>query len=242
MEVIISAIKIIFLLGFLILIHELGHFIAARLCGVKVKEFSIGFGKKLFEKVTKNTVYSIRVLPLGGYVSLKGLDQENDDVDSYTSVSLFKRIVIILAGALVNIIFGIVVYFILISVMYDIQIAFTTTIDFVKNIFVSLQMIFTGHLQMEQLTGPVGISNMVTETKAISEFIYLLAVVSLSLGITNLLPIPPLDGFKFILLIIEGIRRKSISKKLEYSLQYLGFLALFVLSIVVTYNDIIKIV
>ena len=69
---IITAIKIIFLLGFLILIHEAGHFTVAKLCKVKVNEFAIGFGPKIWEKQGKETKYALRAIPLGGFVSMKG--------------------------------------------------------------------------------------------------------------------------------------------------------------------------
>ena len=69
---IISAIKILFLLGFLITIHELGHFIVAKLCKVKVNEFAIGFGPTIWKKQGKETKYAIRLIPLGGFVSMEG--------------------------------------------------------------------------------------------------------------------------------------------------------------------------
>ena len=81
---IINAIKIIFLLGFLILIHEGGHFLVAKLCKVKVKEFSIGFGKKIWQKQKKETKYTIRIIPLGGYVSMEGEDEESDEEGSFS--------------------------------------------------------------------------------------------------------------------------------------------------------------
>ena len=238
---IITGLKIVFLLGFLIVLHEFAHYIVAKFCGVKVNEFSIGFGKKIFQKEYKNTVYTLRILPIGGYVNLKGLDEKSNDPDSYTSVSLWKRICIILAGSIANILFALIVYFILAISVCGIQDAVLATGNFLFSIFDTLKMLFTGAVGIDQFIGPIGISEVVSETKAFTEFIYLMAVVSLSLGVTNLLPVPPLDGFKFLLLIIEGIRRKPFSEKFEYGMQLIGFLLLLVLSIYIAYNDILRI-
>ena len=68
----ISAIKIIFLLGFLILIHETGHFVVAKLCKVRVNEFAIGFGPTIWKKQGKETKYALRLIPLGGFISMEG--------------------------------------------------------------------------------------------------------------------------------------------------------------------------
>jgi len=238
---IIAIFKIIFLLGFLIVLHEFAHFIVARFSGVKVNEFSVGFGKKIFQKESKGTIYTLRLVPLGGYVSLKGLDEKNTDPDSYTSVSVWKRMAIILAGSIANILFGLILYFILAIFVVGFNNAFVATGNFFLSIFESLKMLFTGAVSIDQFMGPIGISSIVSETKAFAEFIYLLALVSLSLGVTNLLPIPPLDGFKFLLLIIEGIRRKPFSEKFEYSMQFIGFFLLLVLSIYIAYNDVLRI-
>ena len=107
----INAIKIIFLLGFLILIHEGGHFLVAKLCNIKVNEFSIGFGPKIWRKQGKETKYSIRLIPLGGYVSMEGEDQRKDTERSFSSASIPKRIAVVVAGATINIIFGLTIYF-----------------------------------------------------------------------------------------------------------------------------------
>ena len=110
-----NAIKIIFLLGFLILIHEGGHCIVAKLCKVKVNEFAIGFGKIIWQKQGKETKYSIRLIPLGGFCSMEGRTEESDEAGSFSKASVWKRMAIVIAGATVNILFGILVYFILVS-------------------------------------------------------------------------------------------------------------------------------
>ena len=103
----ISAIKIIILLGVLITIHELGHFIVAKLCKVKVNEFAIGFGPAIWKKQGKETKYTLRLIPLGGYNSMEGEEEASEDERSFSKASIPKRIAIVIAGATVNIVFAI---------------------------------------------------------------------------------------------------------------------------------------
>ena len=115
------------------------------------------------------------------------------------------------------------------------------TKEFMFSIIDNLKQLFTGNVGIDQMMGPVGISEAVAKTNGVSEFIYMLALISLSLGITNLLPIPALDGGKILILIIEAIRRKPLKEQTEINIQLLGFSLLIALSIFVTYHDIIRI-
>lgn len=287
---IITALKIIFLLGFLITIHETGHFLVAKKCNVKVNEFAIGFGPTIWKKQGKETKYALRLVPLGGFVSMEGEDTQSEDKRSFSNASIPKRIAIVMAGALVNIFFGIIVYFILTSVSstyptnqisstvegypaYEIGLqqgdkiikindfeintkldldnalennksnemnlvidrngsslnfkitpkenngvyylgveleksedtfanhiiyGATETGDFIFSVGENLKQLFTGNIGVDQMVGPVGIGEIVSKTNGWFEFIYMLALISFSLGITNLLPIPALDGRKNI--------------------------------------------
>ena len=238
----INALKIIFLLGFLIFIHEGGHFLVAKLCKVKVNEFAIGFGPTIWKRQGKETKYAIRLIPLGGFVSMEGEDEESENVRSFSKASVPKRIAIVAAGAIVNIVFGLLTYFILVIVVYkNVPLAFEATGGFVVSLFESIKMLFTGNVGINDLTGPVGISEVVTQTTTIVNYIYIIALISVSLGITNLLPIPALDGGKILILIIEAIRRKPLKKETEVQIQLIGFSILIALSLIVTYNDILKI-
>ena len=114
------------------------------------------------------------------------------------------------------------------------------TKEFAFSILDNIKMIFAGGVSVDQMMGPVGISSVISKTSDIADFIYIMSVISLSLGVTNLLPFPPLDGGKIVLLIIEGIRKKPFSQKFEVALQSAGFLILITLSIFVTYNDILR--
>lgn len=105
------------IIGFslLIIVHELGHFIMAKVNGVKVEEFSIGMGPEILSKKGKETQYSIRLFPIGGYVKMLGEEGEVDDDRSFSSKSPLRRISIILAGAIMNILFALLVFTIIVS-------------------------------------------------------------------------------------------------------------------------------
>ncbi|GAA9530701.1 RIP metalloprotease RseP [Helicobacter pylori] len=108
----------VLMLAFLIFVHELGHFTIARICGVKVEVFSIGFGKKLCFFKLFGTQFALSLIPLGGYVKLKGMDKEESGTnetanDSYAQKSPFKKLWILFGGAFFNFLFAILVYFFL---------------------------------------------------------------------------------------------------------------------------------
>ncbi len=336
MGLIIGIVKVVFLLGFLVLIHEGGHFLVAKLCQVNVKEFSLGFGPKIFSKQGKQTKYSVRAIPFGGYVDMLGETGDIAEVGSFSEAKVSQRIAIVAAGAIVNIVFGIVIYFILmtgsgmnsstvieqmipeyvtdqtvlqagdkivslngektriksdvdsillksngenldvlverngeeialnvkpVAIQYgeitryilgvevaqaennfrnNLYYGFWETVEFISSVGEGLVMLVTGNVNINQMTGPVGISGMVVQTSGIYDFVYLLAVISLSLGVTNLLPIPALDGGKIVLLLIEAIRKKKIEEELELKIQSIGFAFLILLSLYVSFNDVVK--
>ncbi len=414
MPIIISALKIVFLLGFLITIHEAGHLLVAKLCKVKVNEFAIGFGPIIWRKQGKETKYTLRLIPLGGFCNMEGEEERSENQGSFSKASIPKRMAIVAAGATVNIIFGLLVYFILMTTTntyitneinsvidgyaaqeiqlqqgdkivkidgkkiknkYDLdkimskstgevveieidrngerltynitptevqskstgmyldenakilsvekgssaekqgikandkiikinnqeinndvnkaieiikqkgqntilltierdkmQINIELTPDtissyylgvnlkqaedtyinrliyggietqkFAGSILDNIKMIFTGGVSVDQMMGPVGISEVVAKTNGIKEFVYMLALISLSLGVTNLLPIPALDGGKLLILLIEAIRRKPMNEKTEINIQLIGFSILIALSLYITYRDILRI-
>ena len=332
LNILLSAIKIVFLLGFLIFIHEFGHFIVAKLFKVKVKEFAIGFGKILWQKQGEETKYVLRLIPLGGFVNLLGEEESSDDEGSFSKAKQWKKILILLAGGTVNIIFGLVVYFLLITNMgnfisttideivpntvaeeiglqsgdvlikinnkkirlksdidklmtkgdelvlsvkrnnellelnvtpqkdiesgrymlgirfrlasndfkTNLYYGFWDTVNFTNSLVQNVKEIFTGNVGVNELSGPVGISEIVVKTENTIQFVYVLALISLSLGVTNLLPFPPLDGGKILLLLIEAATRKPIKENVNNAIQMIGFLLIMILAVVVTYNDILK--
>ena len=328
----------IFIFGFMIFIHELGHFMFAKIFKVTIKEFSIGMGPKIFSKTGKdNVAYSLRLLPFGGYVAMVGEDEDSDDPNAFNKKSAWKRFIIILAGAVMNLLVGIIIMTILTAttprfgttvvgqfnenstsieqlqlndkiikvgntrvntaseLSYEIMrkgykpvdltviregnkitlkdVEFPTVLsqgvvfgamDFrvygedrtfgtvVKNSFYSckstIKMIYdslfdliTGRYGIEQVSGPVGITGAITDaakTDAYSLF-YLIVVISMNLGIFNLLPIPALDGGSLLLLLVEMIIRKPIPSKIEYAIKAIGFALIMGLAVIIMLKDVI---
>ena len=285
LNIILTVIKIVFTLGFLIFIHEGGHFIVAKLCKVKVKEFAIGFGPKIYQKQGKETLFTLRLVPLGGFNNLDDTpetprddeteeekierirrDKEREeDSRNFRNAKNWKRFLIVLAGGVVNIVFGLLVLFIIFTstceknngkIIFDEngnpELIQTEDANFGDSLFYggyqtkqyiiemgkSIAKIFSGNIKSEDVTGPVGIGKAISQTEDVKDFAYLLAVISVSLGVTNLLPIPALDGFKLIMIIYEAIRKKKIDPVKEANLQLIGFSILIILSIFVTWHDI----
>ena len=239
--VIISAIKIIVILGVLVFIHEGGHFIVAKLSKVKVNEFAIGFGPTIFTTTKGETKYALRLIPLGGFVDMEGEATRSDVEGSFSKASIWKRIAIVSAGAIVNIIFGLLVYFILVASKTDISNAFIAVKNFILLVLASLKQLFTGGMSADQMVGIVGISDIVASTSGLTEYFSIMASISVSLGVTNLLPIPPLDGSKILIYLIEAIRRKPLKEETELKIQNWGLAIIIAIFIFVTYNDIIRI-
>ncbi|MBQ6052411.1 MAG: RIP metalloprotease RseP [Clostridia bacterium] len=109
MDILLQIIYTVIVLGVLILIHELGHFITAKLSGVKVNEFAIGMGPTLFRIKGKETTYAIRLLPIGGFVAMEGEEEDSEDDRAFNKKSVWKRMLIVVAGAAMNLILGFVI-------------------------------------------------------------------------------------------------------------------------------------
>ena len=111
----VAVVPFVVLLGILIFIHELGHFMVARWCGVRVEVFSLGFGKKIFSHKKGDTTYCISIIPLGGYVKMFGEQpgesiSEEDKKHSFTQKNVLQRIAIVLAGPLMNFFFAVLIF------------------------------------------------------------------------------------------------------------------------------------
>ena len=103
----------VFVFGLLVLVHELGHFITAKLTGMRVDEFAIGFGPKLISFTKGETVYSLRAIPLGGFNDIAGMDPSNNEAGSrgYCEKPVLSRMIVILAGSVMNFILPVVIFF-----------------------------------------------------------------------------------------------------------------------------------
>lgn len=131
MEILLQIIYTVLVLGALIFIHEFGHFITAKLSGVKVNEFALGMGPTLFKIQGKETKYALRLFPIGGFVSMEGEDDESEDERSFGKKSVWKRMIIVVAGATMNLILGfaITTYLVIMSTVS----ASTTILGFEDN-------------------------------------------------------------------------------------------------------------
>ena len=336
-----SIVIAILLFGFMIFFHELGHFATAKWSGVKVNEFSIGMGPKVISKTFGETAYSLRLLPIGGFVAMEGEDEESDDERSFMSCPVWKRIIITSAGAIMNLILGFAVVFILTcgqqligtttvatfaenassadylmvddvilavngeksgcdydivyslirdtdgkvsmdvlrngeklhidEVVFDMQevgemksivldfsiygeepnifgrisYAFRWTWSLVKLVWHSLGDIISGEFGISQLSGPIGVTDTISDAVATTNYkgiLLILAVVTVNLGVFNLLPLPALDGGRIFFMIIELFRGKPINQKVEGIIHTVGMALLFLLMIIVAYNDIARLI
>lgn len=112
----------ILMIGIMILVHELGHFVVGRLCGIGVEEFSIGFGPKIFGWRKKEIDYSLRAIPLGGYVRFTGEDEDSADANAFNNHPVWKRFLTVVAGASMNFVLAFVAILLLFSLYGVIQV------------------------------------------------------------------------------------------------------------------------
>ena len=103
----------ILLFGVLIVVHEAGHFTAAKLCGVRVNEFAVGMGPAIIKRKKGETDYSLRCIPIGGYCAMAGEDEESEDPRAFTNQPAWKRLIILVAGSLMNFLLGMLIIAIL---------------------------------------------------------------------------------------------------------------------------------
>ena len=339
----------IIMLGLIILIHELGHFLFAKLFGVYVYEYSIGMGKKIYSKKPKNseTEYSIRLIPIGGFVRLAGEEGEDGDKSVPTEKKLYKknfiqRFLIFFMGPGFNFVLAFVTLFVsalffgsintspvvgsvpegypayeagvevgdtILSIdgekiktwddilwivqtsegkelefeiedkngnkkeiivtpdevkaddgstsyvfgigkntekdrgfVASFQYACTKTISLFKIMIETVKSLFTGGVSINDLSGPVGIYSIVGEQSegGLENLLYLLAYLSINVGVINLIPFPAFDGGHILFLIIEKIIRRPVPEKVEGTITGIGFLLLILLMIYVTGHDIIN--
>ena len=127
MSLFVTVIATVLIFGLVIFIHELGHFISAKACGVRVNEFALGMGPKLFSFQKGETKYALRLLPIGGYVQMEGEDSDSNDERAFFRKPAWKRIIIVAAGAFMNLVLGFLVVCLTISI-YSSAISSTTGI------------------------------------------------------------------------------------------------------------------
>lgn len=248
---IISVIAFIVVFTLVVLVHELGHFIAARKVGIKVYEFSIGFpfSPKIFTLFRhKETEFTMRLLPFGGFVSFSR--DGDEDAKELFETSYFKRALIMSAGSLFNIAYAFLIFipvFIIgkhLSFIDAILLSTQTLWVILSGTVVFLFNSFSGNGSMEGLSGPVGIASMAGQaaSKGILSLMYFTGILSVSLGLMNLFPLPALDGGQLFMLLIESIRRRPLSVKTYQIVNLLGLSLFVILTVLVTYKDIIRLI
>ena len=124
MSTMVQIIIAVLVFGLLIFIHELGHFTVGKLSGMKVNEFAIGMGPTLWSKQKGETKYSLRALPIGGYVAVEGEDEGSTDPRAFGNVALWKRIIFVCAGAFMNVVLG----FLILSILVGLRTNLPTTV------------------------------------------------------------------------------------------------------------------
>lgn len=234
-----TAVYAIVLFVLLIFPHELGHFIVAKMVGVKVNEFSFGMGPAIFKKQKGETLYAIRLLPVGGYCAMEGEDEESDDERAFVNKPAWARIAVLIAGAAMNIIIAVLVA----TITYKSLVSgCKATVYLGELMFKSLAMLISGEAGVSDLAGPVGIISMAgdTATYGLTYFGNLVVLMSLNLAIINLLPLPALDGGRILFVVIRKIAGEHMTDEMEGKVHGIGFMLLLALIVFVTWNDITR--
>lgn len=175
-------------------LHELGHLVAALACGVKVEAYSIGFGKPLFKKKIKGIEFRLSPLPFGGYVQLKG--EKSKVKNGFLAQPYHKKLIILLAGCLVNLLLSALIYFILYK---------SVVLGFVADWLILQAMLAKDYFRVLYL-----ISSLTPHVWLIQ-----LTLLSTFCGLFNLLPLPALDGGSIWLVWLEKIYKKKFPKIFE---------------------------
>ena len=377
----VTAIVTIVVFMTMITFHELGHFTAAKLLGVAVPEFSVGMGPAIFKHKGKKTLYALRMLPIGGYCRLEGEDEESSDPAAFTNQKLWKRFIIVAAGAVINLLMGFVLFMIVVKMMspmatnviekiddrsyladsgvtvgdrvvsinghkigiyneiglytsefnentesaeivvkrgseklkFNIKPSFskykitygensaeisdtlngitaTESVEYteeipseyigktfsderyiigftakrenitaanivpeawhytrftVKSIFGAIRDMIFGKTGLENLSGPVGVAGVINEAvksgkESLLNILFIVAVLTINLGIFNLLPLPALDGGRLFFMLIELVRGKPVPPEKEGMVHAIGLALLLLLAVIVCYSDIMK--
>ena len=352
MQTLLNILVFLLILTGIIVIHELGHFVAAKFFKVYCGAFSIGMGPKIYGKKGKETEFQIRALPIGGFVSMAG-EADQEDNEEFKDVPVertlkgkktYQKIIIMLAGVFMNFMLALVIMlsanlmggqvnvnrcevgtlvengsatkygfkkgdiitnieckqtgvsyavasyedlhsdmtknatlditvrrgkdsivikavspynveqgryvlgFMQVTRRMSVTEAFSYTFkelcEMSTAIFNALgQLIVNFASTIKQMSGPVGIykvTSQVRESGSMTTLLYLVAMLSVNIGIFNLLPIPGLDGYQAILSLIEGMIHREVPVKVKYALQVLGLALVFGLMIAVTYQDLLR--
>lgn len=325
----------IIVFGILVFVHEIGHYIAARLGGIKVIELAIGFGPKIISRLKGGTAYSLRLFPLGGFCRMLGENPDDaGEPGNFTSKPPAVRAAVLAAGPVMNLLLSLLLFFIIFYFFIGVQLLDSSLIgavvpetpaesagllqedeitaingepvakwdeivqaiekhpnegitlqvkrqgeirefhltaeadpesgkgkigitppmkkyylrgslghsfDRFGMIIASIFQVITGQVPLD-LTGPVGIVVTIGEVArtGIVNLLWLTGLISISLGLVNLLPIPALDGGRLLFVIIEALRGRPLDPEKEGLIHFIGFALLILLILLITYNDLIR--
>ncbi|MBQ9915382.1 MAG: site-2 protease family protein [Clostridia bacterium] len=325
----------------MIFVHELGHFLSAKLLGIRVHEFAIGMGPKLFGKTKGETLYSVRALPIGGFCALEGEDEDSEDEKALSNKPAWVKLIVLASGAVMNFLLGFLLLLFIfgsekefvvprvetvvaespaeiaglmpgdeiiryngenIQMLWDLnkavydagtapaeltvrrgdeKLSLTVTarpqkdkyvigIGLAKepnSVFMTLKSSFygvgfytgviletvvgllRGEVPVQNLSGPVGIVSEIgsavqtTTEKGWQGFLSLLnlaVLLTVNLGVFNLLPLPALDGGRIFFVLVSLVIRKKIPPEKEGLVHFIGFVLLILLSIFVAYSDVLR--
>ena len=210
------------ILGIVIFLHELGHFLAAKAMNVPAPVFSIGFGPKLIGFTWKDTEYRLSAIPLGGYV-LFGRGE------NFEATGALERVIIFAAGPLANFITALAIYQ-----------SFPEFGEQFGKVLSVVGMLFTGQVGVNQLSGPLGIMSVAGEVAqhGLQPVLRFIAFLSINLGVLNLLPLPVLDGGQILIATAEGITRRQINMKVRIAAAVVCWGLFLLLIFQVTIGDI----
>ncbi|MBI3599899.1 MAG: site-2 protease family protein [Nitrospinae bacterium] len=252
MSLMISILAFLFVFTIVVLIHEFGHFITARRLGINAYEFSIGFPfspkiATLFKH--RETEFTLRLLPLGGFVSFSKDEEEAESLE-FLQKPRWKRTVIISAGSIFNIAFAFLIIAAALMLgkhisLFNAAIASLKTIEAVSVGTIQLIFnLFSGNGSMDSLSGPIGIAVMAGKAAdaGFINLLYFTGLLSLSLGILNLLPFPALDGGHLIILAIESLKKSPLSQRTYQIVGIAGISFFIILTFFITYKDILKLI
>ena len=211
-----SYLETLLLLGLLILIHEAGHFAAARLVGIPVAEFAVGFGPRVWSRRWGRTEYALRALPLGGFVL-----PEIADPEAFRAFALRKRLLYFLGGPLANLAAALPLFAFLNVSGYGLSAKNLLLAPFIQVVAASWQVLLAlSHLlaRPETIEGVVGIVREGSRVAASGKGVELFLSLSLSLAVFNLLPIPMLDGGQILLATLEELFPRLVRLRVPLTL------------------------
>jgi regulator of sigma E protease len=240
---------VILVFGILIGLHELSHMLTAKAFGVKVLRFSFGFGPKLLGFLFKDTSYELRLLPLGGFVQFAGEDPSEAEKNGFFNVPWYKRSLIALAGPVMNLLLGLVIVFVLLlfnhwPILGAVKRTFEISWLVISETLKWLGGFVTSKSNVSEMAGPIMITKLMVSSlkENVMQFFFVSSIVSLSLGLFNLFPVPGLDGGHVFLYTIEGILGKKLPSKVYEIWGILGMILLGLLMVFIIFGDILKLV